>query len=406
MKKREGDPWVSPPVYGRSLRGLGVNMLVRDTARTVAFARDVLGLTIVYVDADLAVLRHGEHEWMAHADHTYDAHAAAAAHARRGAARRRHRVARPRRRPRCRLRGRPGARLRGARAAERQAARPARGLHPRRRRLRLGAGHARRSASGPSSPARATISLPIDGHRSAARRVPGRRGLVHGGGRQPPLPVCAPVVVPDLRPRRRGARRRRRRPRRAADRELARGPRARHARDPRGGRRLDRGRGRSAHPALPRRIRPVPRPRRARRALAPDGARAVPQALNGRYERVAASTTSEAARTVAALGDVTVAAIASPLAARTLRPRRSWPTRSPITPRTSRASSRWRASRGSIYDAHTEWHTALRLITKHEPGALHDRHRAAALPRRADDLAALAADHGRALALPVLRRRG
>ena len=75
MKKREGDPWMSPPVYGRSLRGLGVNMLVRETARAAAFARDVLGLTVVYVDADLAVLRHGEHEWMAHADHTYDAHA-------------------------------------------------------------------------------------------------------------------------------------------------------------------------------------------------------------------------------------------------------------------------------------------------------------------------------------------
>jgi catechol 2,3-dioxygenase-like lactoylglutathione lyase family enzyme len=75
MKKRQGDPWVSPPVYGRSLRGLGVNMLVRETARAAAFARDVLGLTVVYVDADLAVLRHGEHEWMAHADHTYDAHA-------------------------------------------------------------------------------------------------------------------------------------------------------------------------------------------------------------------------------------------------------------------------------------------------------------------------------------------
>jgi uncharacterized glyoxalase superfamily protein PhnB len=74
MKKREGDPWVSPPVYGRSLRGLGVNLLVRDTARAVAFARDVLGITIVYADSDLAVLRHGEHEWMAHADHTYDAH--------------------------------------------------------------------------------------------------------------------------------------------------------------------------------------------------------------------------------------------------------------------------------------------------------------------------------------------
>ena len=75
MKKREGDPWMSAPDYGRSLQGMGVNMLVRDTARTVEFARDVLGLTIVYADADLAVLRHGEHEWMAHADHTYDAHA-------------------------------------------------------------------------------------------------------------------------------------------------------------------------------------------------------------------------------------------------------------------------------------------------------------------------------------------
>jgi catechol 2,3-dioxygenase-like lactoylglutathione lyase family enzyme len=74
MKKREGDPWLSPPVYGRSLRGLGINLLVRDTARAVAFARNVLGLMIVYADADLAVLRHGEHEWMVHADHTYDAH--------------------------------------------------------------------------------------------------------------------------------------------------------------------------------------------------------------------------------------------------------------------------------------------------------------------------------------------
>src|SRR4029077_20459044 len=28
MKKRQGDPWMSPPDYGRSLRGLGINMLV------------------------------------------------------------------------------------------------------------------------------------------------------------------------------------------------------------------------------------------------------------------------------------------------------------------------------------------------------------------------------------------
>lgn len=74
MKKHEGDPWVSPPVYGRSLRGLGINLLVRNTARAVEFARDVLGVTIVYANADLVVLRNGEHEWMLHADHTYDAH--------------------------------------------------------------------------------------------------------------------------------------------------------------------------------------------------------------------------------------------------------------------------------------------------------------------------------------------
>jgi catechol 2,3-dioxygenase-like lactoylglutathione lyase family enzyme len=74
MKKREGDPWMPAPAYGRSLHGLGVNLLVQDTARAVAFARDVLGLTIVYADPDLAVLRHGEHEWMVHADHTYEAH--------------------------------------------------------------------------------------------------------------------------------------------------------------------------------------------------------------------------------------------------------------------------------------------------------------------------------------------
>ena len=95
-------------------------------------------------------------------------------------------------------------------------------------------------------------------------------------------------------------------------------------------------------------------------------------ALNGRYERVAASTTSEAARTVAALGDVTVAAIASPLAAQDASASRSWPTRSPTTPRTSRASSSLARFTRLDHDAHTEWHTALRLITKHEPGALHN----------------------------------
>ena len=70
-------------------------------------------------------------------------------------------------------------------------------------------------------------------------------------------------------------------------------------------------------------------------------------ALNGRYERVAASTTSEAARTVAALGDVSGGGHRQPTGGAALRPRRSSRRRSPTIPRTSRASSGWRASRAS-----------------------------------------------------------
>src|SRR5215218_9018172 len=59
--------------YGRSLKGLGVNLLVRDVARSVAFAKDVLGAAVVYADRDFAVLRFGPAEWMLHADGTYHA---------------------------------------------------------------------------------------------------------------------------------------------------------------------------------------------------------------------------------------------------------------------------------------------------------------------------------------------
>ena len=62
------------PEYGRSLRGLTVNLLVRDVPRAVLFAREVLGVRSVYADPDFAVLRHGPSEWMLHADHTYRDH--------------------------------------------------------------------------------------------------------------------------------------------------------------------------------------------------------------------------------------------------------------------------------------------------------------------------------------------
>jgi catechol 2,3-dioxygenase-like lactoylglutathione lyase family enzyme len=73
MKKRPPDqtPPVSPPDYGRALRGLGFNLLVRDVPRAVTFATDVLGATASYADADFAAMRLNGSDFMFHADHTY-----------------------------------------------------------------------------------------------------------------------------------------------------------------------------------------------------------------------------------------------------------------------------------------------------------------------------------------------
>lgn len=71
MQKRTGEPWMQTVDYAHGLTGFSVNILVRDIAGHATFAREVLGLEIVYSDADIAVYRHGGCEWMAHADHTY-----------------------------------------------------------------------------------------------------------------------------------------------------------------------------------------------------------------------------------------------------------------------------------------------------------------------------------------------
>ena len=74
MKVRHDEPWMSADEYGRSLRGLTVNLLVRDVEPALAFAREVLGAEPIYSDTDFAALRHGASEWMLHADHTYRDH--------------------------------------------------------------------------------------------------------------------------------------------------------------------------------------------------------------------------------------------------------------------------------------------------------------------------------------------
>lgn len=72
--KRTGTPWMSADAFGRTLGGFGVNLLVRDIDASVAFATRVLGATVVYSDADFAVLRRGATQWLLHADHTYEDH--------------------------------------------------------------------------------------------------------------------------------------------------------------------------------------------------------------------------------------------------------------------------------------------------------------------------------------------
>ena len=67
--------FMSAEDYGRSLKGLGINLLVREVARGVAFAHDVLGAHVVYADKDFAVLRYANGptsaEWMLHSDGSY-----------------------------------------------------------------------------------------------------------------------------------------------------------------------------------------------------------------------------------------------------------------------------------------------------------------------------------------------
>ncbi len=74
VKIRAADPWMSADEYGRSLFGLSVNILVSDIGRALEFQQRVLGVEVVYSDADFAVLRGYGAEWMMHADHTYESH--------------------------------------------------------------------------------------------------------------------------------------------------------------------------------------------------------------------------------------------------------------------------------------------------------------------------------------------
>lgn len=60
--------------FGRSLRGLGVNLLCRDVRAMATFLEVVMGLSIHRLSDDFALARHGEALIQLHADGTFGRH--------------------------------------------------------------------------------------------------------------------------------------------------------------------------------------------------------------------------------------------------------------------------------------------------------------------------------------------
>ncbi len=73
-KLRTGDPWMPGFRYSALLPALSLNLIVRDTARSVAFYQQVLSAEVHYYDVDFAALRVGAAEVMLHGDHTHEDH--------------------------------------------------------------------------------------------------------------------------------------------------------------------------------------------------------------------------------------------------------------------------------------------------------------------------------------------
>ena len=62
---------VSAEDFGRSLRGIGLNLLVRDVRAEIAFLETVFSLSPHRVSDDFAILTLGDHLLQLHGDHTY-----------------------------------------------------------------------------------------------------------------------------------------------------------------------------------------------------------------------------------------------------------------------------------------------------------------------------------------------
>ncbi len=71
MSEPEGHQFMSANEYGLTLRGLSLNLIVRDVARSVPFYTDVLGFRALHETADYAALERDGTTIQLHADRTY-----------------------------------------------------------------------------------------------------------------------------------------------------------------------------------------------------------------------------------------------------------------------------------------------------------------------------------------------
>lgn len=62
---------VSAEDFGKSLRGIGLNILVRDVEAAAAFLRDVFEVGIHRLSKDFAIITYGDQIFQLHSDGTY-----------------------------------------------------------------------------------------------------------------------------------------------------------------------------------------------------------------------------------------------------------------------------------------------------------------------------------------------
>lgn len=62
---------VSAEDFGASLRGIGLNLLVRDVGREVAFLKALFGMEAFQPTADFAIMTYGTQVFQLHSDGTY-----------------------------------------------------------------------------------------------------------------------------------------------------------------------------------------------------------------------------------------------------------------------------------------------------------------------------------------------